>query len=202
MHKPTGLHPLEHPPQGAPANLPEILDGLVSPLLRAAAVLVPLILREDGVQVVFTVRSPDLAHHGGQVSFPGGRLEPGESIVEGALREVHEEIGVEARFVEPVGYLDAIATISGFRVTPTVGWVSPLARLQADPSEVAEIFEVPLSVLRDPGRRSERILTWRGRQRRTSAYAHGHHDIWGVTAWIVDQLVALPDEALGTGDRR
>lgn len=201
MRKRSALHPLSHPPEGAPGNLPEILDGLVSPLLREAAVLVPLILRDSGVQVLFTVRNRDLAHHGGQVAFPGGRLEPGESIITAALREVHEEIGVESRFVEPVGFLDPIATISGFRVTPTVGWIAPHAPLLADPGEVSEIFEVPLSVLRDPGRRSERILTWRGRERRTSAYAHGHHDIWGVTAWIVDQLVALPEPALQRRDQ-
>ena len=190
------LHPLHAPPQGAPWNLPELLAVLASPLLRPAAVLVALVARESGTHVLFTLRNPDLAHHAGQVSFPGGRLEPGESVVEGALREAGEEIGLEASAVELLGFLDPIATISGFRVTPVVANLSPDARLVADPREVAEIFEVPLAHLREPSTRGVRIVQWRGLERRIGAYQHAVHDIWGVTASILDELLALPQRDL------
>ncbi len=191
----AGLHPLHAPPEGAPSNLPDLIEGLVSPLLRPAAVLVALVERSAGTHVVFTLRNPDLAHHAGQVSFPGGRLESGEDVVQGAKREAFEEIGVEADALEPLGYLDPLATISGFRVTPVVAWLSSSATLRADPREVAEIFEVALSHLRDPMTRAERIVQWLGRERRIGAYRHPVHDIWGVTASIVDQLLALPEAA-------
>ncbi len=191
-----GLHPLNAPPEGSPANLPDLLDGLVSPLLRPAAVLVALVDRGDGAQVLFTLRNPDLTHHAGQVSFPGGRLEAGESVVEGAMREAREEIGLAAGSVELLGFLDPLATISGYRVTPVVAWLSPAAELHADPAEVAEIFEVPLAHLRDPMNRADRVIQWLGRERRIGAYKHPVHDIWGVTASILDQLIALPASAL------
>lgn len=191
------LHPLNAPPQGAPSNLPELLAGLASPLLRPAAVLVALVARETGTQVLFTLRNPDLAHHAGQVSFPGGRLEPGESVVECALREAAEEIGLDAGAVELLGFLDPIATISGFRVTPVVAHVCPGARFLADPREVAEIFEVPLAHLRDPSTRGVRVVQWRGFERQIGAYQHAVHDIWGVTASILDELLALPQHDLG-----
>ncbi len=186
------LHPPDAPPQGAPRNLPELLAGLASPLLRPAAVLVALIPREAGTQVLLTVRNLDLAHHAGQVSFPGGRVEPGESLIECALREASEEVGLEAHAVELVGFLDPIATISGFRVTPVVAHVSAAARFRADPREVAEIFEVPLAHLRHPATRGVRVVKWRGLERQTGAYQHAVHDIWGVTASILDGLLALP----------
>lgn len=197
-HEPTsrGLHPLHEPPEGTPANLPDLLEGLVSPLLRPAAVLVALVDRGAGTHVVFTLRNPDLAHHAGQVSFPGGRLEAGETVVEGAMREAMEEIGVDAGAVELLGYLDPLATISGYRVTPVVAWLSAAATLQADPGEVAEIFEVALAHLRNPLTRAERVIQWLGRERRIGAYQHPVHDIWGVTASIVDHLIALPEDAL------
>lgn len=190
------LHALHAPPQGAPANLPDLLEGLVSPLLRPAAVLVALVERDAGTQVLFTLRNPDLAHHAGQVSFPGGRLESGETVVEGAMREAFEEIGLDAASVEPFGYLDPLATISGYRVTPVVAWMAPTATLRADPREVAEIFEVALAHLRDPMTRADRIIRWLGRERRIGAYKHPVHDIWGVTASILDQLISLPAAAL------
>ncbi|MEO6066187.1 MAG: CoA pyrophosphatase [Lysobacterales bacterium] len=191
-----GLHPLDAPSQDTPANLPDLLDGLVSPLLRPAAVLVALVERGAGPQVLFTLRNPDLTHHAGQVSFPGGRLEEGETIIEGALREAAEEIGLDAASVELLGFLDPLATISGYRVTPVVAWMSAAATLRADPSEVAEIFEVSLVHLRDPLSRAERVIQWLGRERRIGAYKHPVHDIWGVTASILDQLIALPETAL------
>ncbi len=190
------LHALDAPPLGPPANLPDLIDLLISPLLRPAAVLVGLIRRHSGTHVLFTLRNPDLTHHAGQVSFPGGRLDEGEAVLAGALREAFEEIAVNAASIVPVGYLDPVATISAYRVTPVVAWVSADAALRANPQEVAEIFEVPLARLRDPDVRSERVLEWRGRERRTGAYRHPVHDIWGVTASIVDQLIELPDSAL------
>ena len=118
---------------------------------RSAAVLVPIVNRPDGLAVLFTERSVDLPDHPGQISFPGGRIEPGDAdAVAAALREAEEEIGLPRDRVTLLGRLADYETVTGYRVTPIVGWVEPPFPLKPDPVEVADVFEVPLSFLLDP----------------------------------------------------
>lgn len=150
---------------------------------RPAAVLVPLINRAPGLHVLFTQRSADLPDHPGQISFPGGRIEPDDStIAAAALRETSEEIGLPAERVTVLGHLANYDTVTGYRVTPVVGWVEPPFDLDPDPVEVADIFEVPLAFLLDPAnqQRHHRML---GTLRRDYwAIPFGERYIWGATA--------------------
>ena len=117
---------------------------------RPAAVLVPIVLRAE-LTVLLTQRSHDVPSHPGQISFPGGKVEPGDATpVDCALREAHEEIGLEAARVEPLGYLDSYRTGTGFQINPVVAFVTPGFEPVLDPREVLEVFEVPLAFLMDP----------------------------------------------------
>src|SRR6266545_6615128 len=119
--------------------------------IRPAAVLVPVVRREGGLTVLFTRRTAHLNDHAGQISFPGGRSEPGDTgAAETALREAAEEIGLAAAQVEVLGKLQEYVTVTGYRVTPVVGLVTPPLELRLDEFEVAEVFEVPLEFLLDP----------------------------------------------------
>ncbi len=130
----------------------DLNDGMLPVLpLKPAAVLMPLIDRPNEMTVLFTQRTSHLAHHAGQVSFPGGQIEAGDGgPAATALRETEEEIGLERRFVRLIGHLDTYVTRTGFIITPVIGVVSPPFRFVPDPFEVAEVFEVPLSFLLDP----------------------------------------------------
>ena len=148
-----------------------------------AAVLVPLVNRPEGLQVLLTQRSADLPDHPGQISFPGGRVEPDDlSSSAAALREAHEEIGLAAARVSVLGHLPEYETVTGYRVTPVVGWVEPPIALAADPVEVADIFEVPLAFLLDPANQ-QRHFRMLGTIRR-DYWAIPYHEryIWGATA--------------------
>ena len=187
------LHPLASPPLDMPGNCAE-LDGLLSDDLvpLEAAVLVGVVMRDEVPNVLLTLRTDDLRYHAGQVSFPGGRVEAADNGVLGAaLREASEEIGLPASSVEPLGYLDPLLTITGFRVTPVVAWIDPGFRPQPDPREVAEVFEVPFVDLIAPSNMQRRRLNVGGRLRHVYEYAgtgaNGHR-IWGVTAQILHNL--------------
>src|SRR6185437_7080002 len=106
-----------------------------------AAVLLPIVERPGGLSVLLTLRAPDLRAHSGQVAFPGGKLDPGETPLKAALREAREEIGLEARFVEPLGWLDPYLTGTGFRIAPLVALVDPSFALKLNRLEVDEVFE-------------------------------------------------------------
>ena len=122
-------------------------EGMATP----AAVLVPVVDRADGLTMLLTQRSADLPDHPGQISFPGGRVEPDDtSIADAALREATEEVGLARAHVAILGELPNYETVTGFRVTPVVGWVEPPFALLPDPVEVADVFEVPLAFLLDP----------------------------------------------------
>jgi 8-oxo-dGTP pyrophosphatase MutT (NUDIX family) len=123
---------------------------LTAQVLRPAAVLAPLLRRPVGAAFLFIRRRPDLSEHAGQVAFPGGRMEAGESPVGAALREAEEEVGLPAARVQVIGQLDDQPSPLRYRVTPLVGLVSEPPALVAQPGEVAEIFEVPLQRLLDP----------------------------------------------------
>jgi len=154
--------------------------------LAPAAVLVPLIAREQGWTVLLTRRTEHLHHHAGQVSFPGGRVEDGDGgALRAALREAEEEIGLEPARVEPIGLLDDYETVTRFLVTPVVGLVRPGFRLALDPYEVADAFEVPLAFLLDPANHQIHSRTRNGRRRRYYVFEYGERYIWGATAGML-----------------
>ncbi|HET6602929.1 MAG TPA: CoA pyrophosphatase [Xanthomonadaceae bacterium] len=138
--------------------------------------------------MLFTRRTEQLSRHAGQVSFPGGRVDPGDAgAVEAALREADEEVGLGAGLVEPIGLLDPYLTVSGFRIVPVVGVAQPF-RPRLDPAEVEEAFEVPLAALLEPGAFRRCSVPWCGRMRHYFEFHHGDHRIWGATAAIVINL--------------
>jgi 8-oxo-dGTP pyrophosphatase MutT (NUDIX family) len=118
--------------------------------LRPAAVLIPVIAGPEGATVLMTRRSDSLASHTGQIAFPGGRLDPGETAIEAALREAFEEVALDPALVEVLGVGDAYETGTGFLVTPVVGWLTARPQTTPSPDEVAEVFEVPWDFLMDP----------------------------------------------------
>ncbi|MBB6249781.1 CoA pyrophosphatase [Nitrospirillum iridis] len=157
--------------------------------VRDAAVLVPLVDRPEGMTVLLTQRSVHLAAHGGQISFPGGRVEPEDTdAVATALRETEEEVGLSPTQVEVVGRLDTYHTRTGFRVVPVVGLVSPPFFLQPDPFEVQEVFEVPLAFILDPGSRQRQSREFKGAQRSFWVFPYNERYIWGATAGMLVNL--------------
>jgi 8-oxo-dGTP pyrophosphatase MutT (NUDIX family) len=159
---------------------------------RVAAVLVPLVVREEGITVLLTQRADHLNDHAGQVSFPGGRHEPFDvDATATALREAQEEVGLDPERVEILGSLPDYLTATGFCVTPVVGLVHPPFSVEADSLEVAEVFEVPLSFLMDPARHEVRVFRWEGGERRFFAMPYprgdtaGDYFIWGATAGML-----------------
>lgn len=156
---------------------------------RSAAVLVPIILRADTPYVVLTVRGANLRKHAGQISFPGGSSEPqDESLVATALRESHEEIGLQPADVKILGYLDDYPTVTGFRVTPVVGLLDAEATMRPDGVEVSEIFEVPLTHLAEDKNYQRDTLMREGLEVPYYAIAHEHYKIWGATAGMLRDL--------------
>lgn len=185
----AAVHPLDLPPPGEPWNLHE-LEGLLSPgAPREAAVLVGVLARPEAPTVLLTRRHDGLRHHAGQVSFPGGRIEAGDaSPASAALREAREEVGLLPVQAQALGYLDPLLTITGFRVLPLVALLEPGFVARPDPGEVAEVFEVPLDLLLDPGRLERIEIRFGGRPRSVLQYRYDQQRIWGVTASILFNL--------------
>ena len=181
-------HPLPWEPE-----LPEDMR-LRFPVLRRAAVLVPLVRRPEGLTVLLTQRTEHLTNHAGQVSFPGGRAEEDDSSpIETALRETQEEIGLARRHVEIIGVLPDHVTASAYVVTPVVGLVTPPFDLTAESNEVADIFEVPLRFLMD-GMNHQRMsfdLPDGGGRRSFYAMPYERFFIWGATAGMLRNLFHL-----------
>jgi len=168
---------------GIAGDLPRRLARLRPGRLTPAAVLVPIVERPEGLTILFTVRSEGLKHHAGQVSFPGGRLEPGdEGPRQAALREAEEEIGLPVGHVTVAGYLHNYMTITGYSVTPVVGFVRPDFDLVLDRTEVAEAFEVPLDYLFAPGNMQRKYSRYLGVRLPYFEIPWGPHRIWGATA--------------------
>jgi 8-oxo-dGTP pyrophosphatase MutT (NUDIX family) len=171
----------------APASARNLSDGFRLPgregATTDAAVLVPLVNRPQGLQVLLTQRSAELPDHAGQISFPGGRVEPDDaSHSAAALREAAEEVGLPAPQVTLLGQLAQYETVTGFRVTPVVGWVEPPLTLKPDPLEVADIFEVPLAFLLDPANQQRHFRMLGTTRRDFWAIPFGERYIWGATA--------------------
>jgi 8-oxo-dGTP pyrophosphatase MutT (NUDIX family) len=160
--------------------------------LIPAAVLVPLVERPAGLTVLLTLRTPHLSDHGGQISFPGGRLDPDDTDdVAAALREAEEEVGLARAKVRVVGRLDTYVTRTGYRITPVVGLIAPSAELRLDPHEVAEAFEVPLDFLVDPVNRRRDSRIYQGIERFFWAMPWDRHYIWGATAGMLVNLAEV-----------
>ena len=157
--------------------------------LRAAAVLVPLVARPEGVTILLTRRTDHLHHHAGQISFPGGRIESVDSSPEhAALRETEEEVGIARSHVELLGRLDRYHTRTGFEITPVVGWVMPPFDISPDRFEVAEVFEVPLDFVADPRNHERHSREWQGVRRHFYVLPYGGYYIWGATAGMLVNL--------------
>jgi 8-oxo-dGTP pyrophosphatase MutT (NUDIX family) len=162
---------------------------LASRALRPASVLVPLIERGAGLNVILTRRAALLKHHPGQVAFPGGKQEPGDPTpLDAALREAEEEIGLDPARVEVLGALDMHETVTDFAVAPFVGLVAPDFRPVLDRAEVDEVFEVPLAFVLDPANLQVLGRRWQSQMRRYYVIAYGPHYIWGATARMLKTL--------------
>ena len=160
--------------------------------LARAAVLVPLVERPDGLNVLLTLRASHLKNHAGQVSFPGGRIEDSDADPwDAALREAREEIGLEAHHVSLAGYLLDHIVISGFRVTPVVAFVAPGFTLQLDTTEVEDAFEVPLEFALDPANHVPRERHFAGYTIVTYDIRYHDRQIWGATASMLLTLARL-----------
>lgn len=175
--------PEEYRVPGLPGDLPPALARLRPGKLVPAAVLMPIVERPAGLTVLFTVRAASLRQHAGQVSFPGGRLDPTDpGPLEAALRESAEEVGLSADLVEVAGYLPNYLTITGYSVTPVVGFVRPEFQPRPDAEEVSEAFEVPLDVLLEPGNMRLRHKRFFGIRLPYFEMPWEGHLIWGATA--------------------
>lgn len=160
--------------------------------LTPAAVLFPIVLREQAPTVLLTRRTDHLKDHPGQISFPGGRVESDDpSPIHTALREAEEEIGLPRASVEVLGFLPEYRTGTGFRITPVVALVAPPLSLALDAFEVAEAFEVPLSFLLDPDNFRRHSLVHQGHLRHYYAVPYGERFIWGATAGMIASLLHL-----------
>src|SRR5687767_2749989 len=157
-----------------------------------AAVLIPVVAHPGGLTVLFTQRTTQLRSHSGQVSFPGGRAEPGDASAEfTALREAGEEIGLRPERVEVLARLPDYRTRTGFRVTPVVGLVAPPLELTPDPREVEAVFEVPLAFLLDPRNHQRRTRAFQGASVGYYVLEYQDRVIWGATAGMVVNLYRM-----------
>jgi 8-oxo-dGTP pyrophosphatase MutT (NUDIX family) len=166
----------------------DVLEGEEGGDITPAAVLVPVVERPQPT-VILTLRPDTMRKHPGQVSFPGGRIDPDDDgPVAAALREAEEEIGLPPSAVEVIGVADVYRTITGFEVTPVVGILPPDLALRAHPGEVAAMFEVPLHHLLDPTHQLVRTVEWRGRERSYYEIEWEGRRIWGATAAMIVNL--------------
>lgn len=183
------LIPLDQPPPEArPAADEDIQDDFAEGAAAPAAVLIGLVQRPEGLSVLLTRRADSLKRHKGQIALPGGRCDEGEGPAWTAIREAHEEIGLDPAFVDPLGFSDPFHTRTGFWVTPLVALVSPQASLTPSPDEVAEIFETPFSFLMNPGNHQQRTGMLAGEERRFYAIEYDGRLIWGITAGVLQRL--------------
>jgi 8-oxo-dGTP pyrophosphatase MutT (NUDIX family) len=157
--------------------------------IRAAAVLVPIVLHEPELTVLLTQRTEHLKSHAGQVAFPGGKIDQDDAdALAAALRETREETGLDQAYIEPVGFLDAYMTRTSFRIVPVVALVRPGFVLAPHEGEVAAVFEVPLRFLMTGANHARHSREWQGKQRYFYAMPYGDRYIWGATAGMIMNL--------------
>jgi len=180
-------------PQRVQATLaPRKRQTVEDPALTCAAVLVPLLYKNGEWHVLVTQRTETVGHHKGQISFPGGACEPQDAdLLETALRETFEEIGVPPETVEVLGVLDDSPTVTNFVVTPYVGVIPNPFRYQLNQQEVAAAIEVPLSFLRNQGNLHMEQREHGGRTYDMPFWNFGAYTIWGATAWILKRFLDL-----------
>jgi 8-oxo-dGTP pyrophosphatase MutT (NUDIX family) len=169
---------------------------------RMSAVLVPVLAREPEVTVLLTLRTSHLKAHGGQIAFPGGKIEPRDATpVETAIREAQEEAGIPPALVTPISLLDLHNTGTGFRIIPVLALVEPAFEPVLQPGEVAEVFEVPLSFLMEEQNHMRHLREWKGRNVLFYAMEYQERFIWGATAAILRNLYErlYAPEAAGQG---
>lgn len=184
---------LSQPPLWTPETTDEHLLATVSSF-KAASVLIPLVMRDEGLSLLLTHRAAHLNNHAGQISFPGGRVEITDaSSTETALREAQEEIGLDRQHVEVIGSLPQYRTATGYDVTPVIGLIQPPFSLTPDSFEVASIFEVPLSFLMDAKNHQRRSVEMPNGAGTRTFYAmpYQQHFIWGATAGMLRNLFHL-----------
>jgi len=189
----AGLHAPESWRPGADAERSDFdLNPGLTPdgkPLRPAAVLVPVIAHDTGATVLLTRRADTLTSHSGQIAFPGGHQEPGETAVQTALREAHEEVGLDPSTVEVLGIMPAYRTGTGFLITPVIGWIASAPALKAQADEVADMFEAPWDFLMDVANHQRSHLDTPGGPRRWFwAMPFENRYIWGVTAGMIRAL--------------
>jgi 8-oxo-dGTP pyrophosphatase MutT (NUDIX family) len=172
------------------------LRGHLPSELARAAVMVPLVQRPGGLTVLLTQRATHLKHHPGQISFPGGRIEPDDAGPwEAAVREAREEIGLAPEFVTPVGWLHDHLVITGYLITPAVALVRPGFRIDPDLTEVEDVFEVPLDFVLDPANHVATTRVFAGHRFVTHDIPYEGRHIWGATAGMLLSLYrALQEE--------
>jgi mutator protein MutT len=167
-----------------------------APQHRRACVLIPLIRKNGSWSILFTRRAENLASHSGQVAFPGGVVEEGETLEQAVVREAEEEVGIPPSDVELIGRLDDVITHSGFLVAPFVGIIhEPLAYVMQE-SEVVEIFEVPVEALLDLENPEVRHVPFRGRRYPAYFYHYGDYEIWGLTGRMLKAFLDLVWQAV------
>ena len=160
--------------------------------LTPAAVLVPMIVREEGVTMLFTQRATNLSHHPGQVCFPGGHIDPEDGTPEEtALRETEEEVGIHRQHIQIIGRLTDYWTRTGFSVAPIVGIITPPFDVNPDPHEVAQVFETPLDFLMDPKNHNRHSREYQGSIRHFYAMLYKDFYIWGATAGMLVDLYGV-----------
>jgi 8-oxo-dGTP pyrophosphatase MutT (NUDIX family) len=185
---PVPDHRFEHSRIGT-LPVPQSLRAGLPDRLAAAAVLVPIVLHHEGPTLLLTVRASHLRSHAGQISFPGGRVEPSDvDLAAAALRETQEEIGIAAASIEPVGFLSDQLVRTGYRITPLVALLEPGFTLTPDSTEVAEVFELPLSFAFSAGNYRSRPGRARGLEFEIWELPFGERNIWGATAGILANL--------------
>ena len=181
--------PTRRPRRGDHVLNPDLYREGLAAVATPAAVLIPVVPRDGGANILLTRRSVALRRHAGQVAFPGGRIDPEDAgPIEAALREAEEEIGLARRLVRPIGYLDLYLSNSGYRIAPVVALADASMELHLNPAEVSGIFECPLSFLMDQANHVAESREWRGAMRRYYAMPWQGYYIWGVTAGIVRVL--------------